>query len=67
MKKPIKSISYVASLMTLLIAGSVFAPLASQATSVHSVGYQYDMRGNVVRKADGQCVRTSKWSPTVAI
>ena len=66
MKKPKNSISYVTSLMTLLIAGSVFAPLASQA-SEHSVGYQYDMRGNVVRSADGQCIRTSKWSPTVAI
>jgi len=66
MKKPIKSISYFTSLMTLLIAGSVFAPLASQA-SEHSVGYQYDMRGNVVRKANGECIRTSKWSPTVAI
>ena len=67
MKKPINSIRHITSLMTLLIAGSVLAPLASQAASEHSAGYQYDMRGNVVRKADGQCVRTSKWSPTVAI
>lgn len=66
MKKQIKSISCFTSLLTLLIAGSVFTPLVSQASEV-SVGYQYDMRGKVVRKADGQCVRTSKWSPTVAI
>jgi len=25
------------------------------------------MRGHVVRKANGECIRTSKWSPTVAI
>ena len=66
MKKPTKSISYFTSLMTLLIAGSVFAPLTSQASEI-SVGYQYDMRGHVVRKANGECIRTSKWSPTVAI
>jgi len=50
----------------LLVAGSVFAPLASQASEA-SVGYQYDMRGQVIRKANGECVRTAKWSPTVAI
>ncbi len=66
MKKPTKSISYLASLMTLVVAGSVFTPLASQASEI-SVGYQYYMRGHVVRKANGQCIRTSKWSPTVAI
>jgi OmpA-OmpF porin, OOP family len=66
MKKPKNSISCFTSLLTLLVAGSVFAPLASQASEA-SVGYQYDMRGQVVRKADGECVRTSKWSPTVAI
>ena len=66
MKKPTKSISYFTSIMTLLIAGSAFAPLASQASEI-SVGYQYDMRGHVVRKANGECIRTSKWSPTVAI
>ena len=66
MKKPINSISCFTSLMTLLIAGSVFAPLASQASEA-SVGYQYDMRGHVVRNANGECIRTSKWSPTVAI
>ena len=66
MNKSTRSISCFTSLLTLLIAGSVFAPLASQAAE-HSVGYQYDMRGNVVRNANGECLRTSKWSPTVAI
>ena len=66
MNKSTRSISCFTSLLTLLIAGSVFAPLSSQAAE-HSVGYQYDMRGNVVRNANGECLRTSKWSPTVAI
>ena len=66
MKKSTNTINYFTSLLTLLVAGSVFAPLASQASEV-SVGYQYDMRGHVVRGANGECVRTAKWSPTVAI
>ena len=52
--------------LSLLIAGIAIAPLASQA-SEYSAGYQYDMRGNVIRDADGNCLRTSKWSPEVAI
>jgi hypothetical protein len=52
MKKSTSSISCFTSLLTLLITGSVFAPLASQASEA-SVGYQYDMRGHVVRKANG--------------
>jgi OOP family OmpA-OmpF porin len=66
MKKPKNSISYFTSLLTLLVAGSVFAAFSSQA-SEHSVGYQYDLSGNVAHKANGECVRTSKWSPKVAI
>jgi OOP family OmpA-OmpF porin len=66
MKKSTNSISYFTSLLTLLVAGSVFAAFSSQA-SEHSVGYQYDLSGNVARNANGECVRTSKWSPTVAI
>ena len=66
MKRQKKSISCFTSLLTFLIAGSVFTPLVSQASEA-SVGYQYDMRGKVVRKATGECIRTSKWSPTVAI
>jgi outer membrane protein OmpA-like peptidoglycan-associated protein len=65
MKKSTHYISCFTSLLTLLIAGSAFVPLSSQAAEA-SVGYQYDMRGNVVRNANGECVRTSKWSPTVA-
>jgi OOP family OmpA-OmpF porin len=61
-----KSISRLTSFLTLLIAVSVFAPLASHASEI-SVGYQYDMRGHIVRKANGECIRTSKWTPTVAI
>ena len=66
MTKSTNTINYFTSLLTLLVAGSVFAPLASQASEA-SVGYQYDMRGHVVRGANGECLRTSKWSPTVAI
>lgn len=66
MKKSTNSIRHYTSLLTLLLAGSIFAPLASHASEV-SVGYQYDMRGQVVRTANGECARTSKWSPTVAI
>ena len=33
----------------------------------YSVGYQYDMSGNVVRGADGVCLRTSKWAPDNAL
>ena len=66
MKNSTNSISHFTSLLTLLLAGSMFAPLSSQASEV-SVGYQYDMRGQVIRNANGECVRTSKWSPTVAI
>ena len=66
MKKPVNSNSISSSLLALLIAGSTFAPLSAQATEA-SVGYQYDMRGQLVRDANGECVRTARWSPTVAI
>jgi OOP family OmpA-OmpF porin len=66
MKKSTKSISCFTPLLALLIAGSVFLPLSSQASEM-SAGYQYDMRGQVIRNANGECVRTSKWSPEVAI
>ena len=59
--------SYLKSLSALLIASSILAPVASQAGDEYSPGYQYDMRGYVVRDAKGNCVRTSKWSPTDAI
>jgi OOP family OmpA-OmpF porin len=66
MKKSKNSISHFTSLLAVLFTGSVFAPISSQADE-HSVGYQYDMRGQVVRNANGECLRTSQWSPTVAI
>ena len=66
MKKSTKTTSCLASLLTLLLAGSAFAPLSSQAAE-HSIGYQYDMRGQLVRNANGECLRTPQWSPTVAI
>ena len=66
MKKSKNYISCFTSPLMLLIAGSVFAPFSSWA-SEHSVGYQYDLGGNVARNASGECLRTSKWTPTVAI
>jgi OmpA-OmpF porin, OOP family len=66
MKELTKPISCITPILTLLIAGSMFLPLGSQA-SEPSVGYQYDMRGQVIRNASGECARTSKWSPEVAI
>lgn len=66
MKKTTNPICRFTSLLALLIAGTVLAPISIQAAE-HSIGYQYDMSGQVVRKADGECARTSKWSPTVAI
>ena len=66
MKKSTNYISYFTSLLMLLAAGSVFAPFSSWA-SEHSVGYQYDLSGNVARNVSGECLRTSKWTPTVAI
>ena len=66
MKKSTTSICHFTVLPALLLAAGVFLPFSSQA-SEHSVGYQYDMSGKVVRRANGECVRTSKWSPTVAI
>ena len=66
MKTSINSISGFSSILTLLIAGSVFASFSSQAAE-YSLGYQYDMSGNVARNASGECLRTSKWSPSVAI
>ncbi|MGD2076600.1 MAG: OmpA family protein [Gammaproteobacteria bacterium] len=53
-------------LLGLLLAGGGLAPLASPATE-YSPGYIYDMRGMVARDADGNCRRTSQWSPSNAI
>ncbi len=67
MKKLKARISCLQSLSALLIAGSILAPVSSRAGDEYSPGYQYDMRGYVVRDAKGDCLRTSKWSPTGAI
>ena len=50
------------ALGTVLMLGGVGA----QATE-YSIGYQYDMNGNVVHGADGVCLRTSKWGPDNAL
>jgi OOP family OmpA-OmpF porin len=55
------------ALNTLLLAGILMLPLALRAADEWSPGYQYDMRGDVVRDADGNCLRTAQWSPSNAI
>src|SRR5512134_1903625 len=55
------------ALSTLLLAGSLMLPLAVRAADEWSPGYQYDMRGGVVRDAAGNCLRTAQWSPSNAI
>jgi OOP family OmpA-OmpF porin len=42
-------------------------PLSVRAADEWSPGYQYDMRGDVVRDAAGNCLRTAQWSPSNAI
>jgi OOP family OmpA-OmpF porin len=54
------------TLLGLVLAGSAIGPLAVHAAEF-SAGYIYDMRGMVVRDADGSCKRTSKWAPANAI
>ncbi|HYQ72988.1 MAG TPA: OmpA family protein [Gammaproteobacteria bacterium] len=66
MDKPKSSFSYLTSFLLFLAAVGGIAPVTSLATDA-SVGYQYDMNGKVVRDANGDCLRTSKWSPAVAI
>ena len=52
---------------TFLLAGSLLLPLSVRASDEWSPGYQYDMRGDVVRDAEGNCLRTSQWSPGNAL
>jgi OOP family OmpA-OmpF porin len=52
---------------TLLLAGSLMLPFSARAADEWSAGYQYDMRGNVVRDAAGNCLRTAQWSPANAL
>ena len=56
----------VASLLGLLLAGGALGPLVAQG-SEYSPGYIYDMRGMVARDAEGNCRRTSAWTPSNAI
>jgi OOP family OmpA-OmpF porin len=51
----------------LLVAGSLLFALSVQAADEYSPGYQYDMRGDVVRDAAGNCLRTAQWSPSNAL
>ncbi len=55
--------------LPLALALSVGMGLASTtAVAVdYSAGYQYDMSGNIVRGADGKCLRTLKWSAENAL
>jgi OmpA-OmpF porin, OOP family len=64
---PIYCSKYLKLFSALLIAGSVLVPAQSRAADEYSPGYQYDMRGNVVRDADGNCLRTAQWTPADAI
>ena len=52
---------------TVLLAGSLLLPLSARASDPWSPGYQYDMRGDVVRDAAGNCLRTAQWSPGNAL
>ena len=58
---------YMTALSTLMLAGSLMLPLSVRAADEGSPGYQYDMRGDVVRDAAGNCLRTAQWSPSNAI
>jgi hypothetical protein len=51
----------------LLVAGSLLFAQSVQAADEYSPGYQYDMRGDVVRDAAGNCLRTAQWSPSNAL
>ncbi|MGB7934740.1 MAG: OmpA family protein [Gammaproteobacteria bacterium] len=55
------------ALSAFLLAGSLMLPPAVRATEEYSPGYQYDMRGEVVRDAAGNCLRTAQWSPENAL
>jgi OOP family OmpA-OmpF porin len=57
----------ITALGTILLAGSVLLPLSVRASDEWSPGYQYDMRGDVVRDAAGNCLRTAQWSPSNAL
>lgn len=60
-------IRHLELLSAIMLAAVLLAPTGSRAADVFSPGYQYDMRGNLVRDAEGRCVRTSQWAPEIAI
>jgi OOP family OmpA-OmpF porin len=57
----------ITALSASLLAASLCLPLSAQASDQFSPGYQYDMRGDVVRDAEGNCLRTAQWSPANAL
>lgn len=63
----IRGVGWLTALSTLSLAGSLMLPLSVRAADEWSPGYQYDMRGGVVRDAAGNCLRTAQWSPSNAI
>jgi OmpA-OmpF porin, OOP family len=62
-----RSTGVMTALSTFLLAGGALLSFAARAADAWSPGYQYDMRGNVVRDADGNCLRTADWSPSNAL
>lgn len=54
------------STVAMALGGVLMFAGSAQATQ-YSAGYQYDMNGNIVRGADGVCLRTSKWAPDNAL
>ena len=46
------------ALASFLLAGTLMFSASAQASDEWSPGYQYDMRGNVIRDAGGNCLRT---------
>jgi OmpA-OmpF porin, OOP family len=58
---------FMTALSTFLLAGTLMVSVSAQASDAWSPGYQYNMRGNVVRDAEGNCLRTAQWSPANAL
>ena len=61
-----KSIRRRLGLASLAMGAALLTGVAGAAVQ-YSPGYQYDMNGNIVRDADGVCLRTSKWAPDNAL
>ncbi len=65
MKKSNNSISHFALFLTFLVAGSIFDRFRRRLPGIGRLPVRYARAG--FRNANGECLRTSKWSPTVAI